>query len=182
MPRPFPMSVTSTRHCRHAPAGSSSGWSQKRGIEMPSCSAARMSSVPFGTEISKPSIVTVTRSSLFSTAVKSVRSNQSAVLAARATLPAAVREVFVAEVLDRRRHRRGRAVTERAERASQDVVGQVEQRVEIVLRGVAALEAVVDADVPVGALAARCALAARLVLVELRPLLRGADDAVALVE
>ena len=32
MPRPLPMSVTSTRHWRHAPAGSSSGWSQNRGI------------------------------------------------------------------------------------------------------------------------------------------------------
>ena len=63
MPRPFPMSVTSTRHCRQAPAGSSSGWSQKRGIEMPSCSAARISNVPLGTLISSPSIVTVTRSS-----------------------------------------------------------------------------------------------------------------------
>ncbi len=69
MARPLPMSVTSTRHCRQAPAGSSSGWSQKRGIAMPSCSAARISSVPLGTEISMPSIVTVTRSSFPCTAV-----------------------------------------------------------------------------------------------------------------
>ncbi len=65
MPRPLPMSVTSTRHWRQAPAGSSSGWSQKRGIWMPSCSAARISSVPLGTEISMPSMVTVTRSVCF---------------------------------------------------------------------------------------------------------------------
>ncbi len=51
---------TSTRHCRQAPIGSSRGWSQNRGIWMPSSSAARITSVPFGTAISKPSMVTVT--------------------------------------------------------------------------------------------------------------------------
>ena len=50
---------TSTMHCRQAPTGSSSGWSQNRGIWMPSCSAARMISVPLGTCTSKPSIVTL---------------------------------------------------------------------------------------------------------------------------
>ena len=51
---------TSTRHWRQAPTGSSSGWSQNRGIWMPSSSAARITSVPLGTVISKPSMVTVT--------------------------------------------------------------------------------------------------------------------------
>ena len=41
---------TSTRHWRHAATGASSGWSQKRGIRMPACSAARITSVPWGTE------------------------------------------------------------------------------------------------------------------------------------
>ena len=54
--------VTSTRHCRHAPAGSSSGWSQNRGIWSPSSSAARITSVPLGTVISNPSMMTVTPS------------------------------------------------------------------------------------------------------------------------
>ncbi len=49
-----------TRHCRQAPIGSSSGWSQNRGIWIPSSSAARMTSVPLGTVISKPSMVTWT--------------------------------------------------------------------------------------------------------------------------
>ena len=53
---------TSTMHWRQAPTGSSSGWSQKRGIWMPSSSAARMTSVPLGTATSKPSMVRVTRS------------------------------------------------------------------------------------------------------------------------
>ncbi len=51
---------TSTRHWRQAPIGSSSGWSQNRGIWIPSSSAARMTSVPLGTAISKLSMVTVT--------------------------------------------------------------------------------------------------------------------------
>ena len=55
-----PGAHTSTRHWRHAPAGASSGWSQKRGMAMPSCSAARMTSVPLGTVVSTPSMVNVT--------------------------------------------------------------------------------------------------------------------------
>ena len=58
---------TSTRHWRQAPIGSSSGWSQNRGIAMPSISAARMIQVPFGTTISNPSMVTVTVSCVVST-------------------------------------------------------------------------------------------------------------------
>ncbi len=59
MPRPLPMSGTSTMHCRQAPTGSSSGWSQNRGIAMPRRSAARITSVPLGTLTSMPSIVRV---------------------------------------------------------------------------------------------------------------------------
>ena len=51
---------TSTMHWRQAPTGSSSGWSQNRGIWMPSSSAARMIRVPLGTLISKPSMVRLT--------------------------------------------------------------------------------------------------------------------------
>ena len=50
----------STRHWRQAPIGSSSGWSQNRGIAMPIISAARITRVPFGTVISNPSMVTLT--------------------------------------------------------------------------------------------------------------------------
>ncbi len=53
---------TWTMHWRHAPAGSSRGWSQKRGIWTPRRSAARMTSVPGGTETSRPSTVRVTGS------------------------------------------------------------------------------------------------------------------------
>ena len=54
--------ATSTRHCRQAPTGASSGWSQNRGICTPICSAARITSVPLGTLVSTPSMVSVTRS------------------------------------------------------------------------------------------------------------------------
>ena len=60
--RPFPASGTSTRHWRHAPTGSSSGWSQNRGICTPTCSAARMIRVSLGTLTWTPSMVNVTRS------------------------------------------------------------------------------------------------------------------------
>ena len=54
---PLPASGMSTRHWRQAPTGASSGWSQKRGIWTPTCSAARMTSVSLGTLTSTPSIV-----------------------------------------------------------------------------------------------------------------------------
>ena len=66
---------TTTRHWRQAPMGSSSGWSQNRGIAMPSISAARMIHVPLGTAISNPSMVTVTVSCVVSTVT--MRSRQS---------------------------------------------------------------------------------------------------------
>ena len=52
--------ATSTRHCRQAPTGSRSGWSQNRGIWIPISSAARMTRVPSGTVTSMSSIVSVT--------------------------------------------------------------------------------------------------------------------------
>ena len=52
----------STRHWRHAPTGSSSGWSQNRGICTPINSAARITKVPLGTLTSVPSMVRFTSS------------------------------------------------------------------------------------------------------------------------
>ena len=65
--RPLPPSGTSTRHCRQAPTGSSSGWSQNRGMSTPISSAARITRVPLGTDTSTSSMVQVIRSSRFST-------------------------------------------------------------------------------------------------------------------
>ena len=69
MPRPLPASGTSTRHWRQAPTGASSGWSQKRGIWTPICSAARITRVSLGTLTWTPSMVSVT-SLLFSISVE----------------------------------------------------------------------------------------------------------------
>ena len=52
--------ATSTRHWRQAPRGASSRWSQKRGTIVPSCSAARITSVPGGTSSSVSSMVIFT--------------------------------------------------------------------------------------------------------------------------
>ena len=69
---------TSTRHWRQAPIGSSSGWSQNRGIAMPSSSAARMIHVPLGTAISNPSMVTVTVPCVVSTVIVSLQTVEAA--------------------------------------------------------------------------------------------------------
>ena len=137
-PRPLPASGISTRHWRQAPTGSSSGWSQNRGIWTPTCSAARITRVPLGTLTSTPSMVRVTRS-VFSTLVELVgrrhavgsrggeeRWRRPGRTGSRRCVE--VREVLVAEVLDRGRDRAGRAVAERAERAAEDVVALVEQQ------------------------------------------------------
>ncbi len=50
----------SIRQARQAATGSSRGWSQNRGISTPTCSAARMISVPLGTATSRPSMETST--------------------------------------------------------------------------------------------------------------------------
>ena len=65
--RPLPASGTSTRQARQAATGSSSGWSQNRGISRPIISAARMTSVPLGTSTSVPSMVKVTVSGFAAT-------------------------------------------------------------------------------------------------------------------
>ena len=52
--------ATSTRHWRQAPTGSSSGWSQNRGIWTPICSAARITRVFLGTDAATPSTVRFT--------------------------------------------------------------------------------------------------------------------------
>src|SRR5215204_4197677 len=145
-PRPLPASVTSTRHCRQAPMGSSSGWSQNRGIWMPSCSAARMISVPFGTVTSKPSIVRVTSSSTGGSAgrsgarVMSVRSHELGLPQPRRDAAGDVVLVLAAEVLQRGGDRAGRAVTEGAERPAVDVVADVQQLLEVLLGALAVLQ------------------------------------------
>src|SRR3989440_1838455 len=181
--------VTSTRHCRHAPAGSSSGWSQNRGIWSPSSSAARITSVPLGTAISNPSMMTVTPSVTGASApdsfvsVMSLPSEQGGGgRVERAAALLLVLEVLVPEVLDRGGDRADRAVAERAERPAEDVVADVQQLLQVLLAALAVLQPVEHADHPERPLPAGRALAARLVLVELGPPQHGTDHARGLVE
>src|SRR5829696_5666374 len=181
MPRPLPASVTSTRHCRQAPIGSSSGWSQNRGTWMPSCSAARMIRVPLGTLISKPSIVTVTRSSAGWSAgrsgarVMSVRSHELGLPQPRRDAAGDVVQVLLPEVLQRAGDRAGRAVTEGAEGPAVDVVAGVQQRVQVLVGARSGQDPAEHLDHPVRPLPARRALAAGLVRLERRPLVDRVD-------
>src|ERR1700694_5710917 len=80
-----------------------------------------------------------------------------------------VGEVFVAKELDRRDDRACRAVAQRAERLAVDGVGDIEQRLKVLCGSATGLQTPQDLGQPVGAFPARCALAAGLVFVELRP-------------
>src|SRR6202008_923435 len=158
----------STRHWRQAPTGSSSGWSQNRGICTPINSAARITKVPLGTLTSVPSMVNVTSSGwetfspVSATCVMSAAplplaaprlggiptSLRSASSPARSRVISVgrehgqlgvertaaaldMRDVFVAEELDRRGDRARRAIAQGAERLTENRVGDVQQLVQI---------------------------------------------------
>src|SRR5256885_11397914 len=80
-----------------------------------------------------------------------------------------VRLVLVPEVLQRREHRRDGGVAERAQRLAGDIVRDPRQEIEIAHLAVAPFDALQDLVQPVGPLAARRALAARLVAGEQPP-------------
>ncbi len=83
-----------------------------------------------------------------------------------------VRLVLGAEVLDRRQRRRRRGVAERAQRLADDVVADADQQVDVAHLPFAVLDPRQDLVEPVAAFAARRALAARLVLVEVQQVRR----------
>src|SRR5438034_4148816 len=97
--------------------------------------------------------------------------------AVRAPAGADVLAELVAELVDVARDRHRGRVAERAETVAEDPVAHVEQEVELVLLGVAVLDSVQELHHPTGALAARRALPARLVHVELRHPQAEQDDA-----
>src|SRR5689334_18392161 len=173
---------TSTRHWRQAPILSSSGWSQNRGIWMPSISAALITRVFLGTLISKPSMVTVTVPGVVSTVISVAPEEGRGGRVERAAAFLLVLHELVPEVLDARGDRAGRAVTQGAERPAEDVVADVQELVQVFLGAAAAFQPFEHPDHPERALPARRALAARLVLVELGPAQHGADHAGGLVE
>src|SRR5579875_2946398 len=100
----------------------------------------------------------------------------------RAAALLVVRDVLIAEILNRRGHRTGCAVAEGAERPPKDVVRQIEQGLNVFSGAEAFLQPVENLRVPERAFPARRAFPAGLVRVELAPPLHGADHAGRLVE
>src|SRR5262252_1464764 len=84
---------------------------------------------------------------------------------------------LVAEVLDEALHRQRSGVAERADRPSGDVVGDREQEIEVLVLALAALDPIHHPPQPAGALAARRALPAGLLEVEIRQPQRRAHHA-----
>src|SRR5262245_39159600 len=140
---------------------------------MPSSSAARMTSVPFGMVISNPSMVTWTPSvsaateagsfvckvtsvppSRAPTASPGISEQRGGRRVERAAAPLLVLEVLVPEIFDRRDDRADRPVGQRAERPAEDVVTHVEQLLQVFLAALAVLEPVQDADHPLRSITA----------------------------
>src|SRR5215210_2741766 len=86
--------------------------------------------------------------------------------AERAAALVDVRLELAAELVDIARDRHRRRVTERAEALAENAVADVEQEVELALRGAAVLDLAQDLDHPARPLAAGGALPARLMHVE----------------
>src|SRR5919112_3081510 len=158
--------MTSTRHCRQAPRGASSRWSQNRGTIVPSCSAARITSVPGGTSSSWPSMVTFTVVGLSGIGLL-VGADGHARPREGAPAAADVLVELVAEELQGGDDRAGRPVAEGAERAAEDRVADVLEGVHVLGPALAALQPAEDLAHPVGPLPAGGALAAGLMRVEL---------------
>src|SRR5262249_27281025 len=162
----------------------------KTGISMPAFSAVSTRPVPLLMCTSSPSIVTRTSSGVLNVKLlvavvlvdggEEVRERR--IGAERA---AAVREMS-AELVAELRHAAGeghrRRVAEHAEALADDPVADVEHDLEVVLRGGPVLDRAQDLHEPARADAARRALAARLVHVELRDAERELDHAGSIVD
>src|SRR5512132_483458 len=169
--------ATSTRHWRHAPRGASSRWSQNRGTIVPSCSAARITSVPGGTSSSWPSMVTFTLVGLSGIEMALLVCSDGHARPREGAAAADVLVELVAEELQGGDDRAGGPVAEGAERAPEDRVADVLEGVHVLGATLAGLQPAEDLAHPVGALPAGGALAAGLVGVELGEVEAGPDDA-----
>src|SRR3954464_4101407 len=78
-----------------------------------------------------------------------------------------VRFVFVAEMFQRREHRRDRRVPERTQRLAADVPGNAGEKIQVAELALAPFDLLQDLVEPVGAFATGRALAARFVAVEM---------------
>src|SRR6185312_11321331 len=146
----------STRHMRQLPAIARRSWKQKCATSMPACWQACSTVVPAGTSTVMPSMVSlgISRSSR-----GPPRGDVAAFLDAALHLRP--------EMADQALHRPGRGIAQGADGVAFDLERDLEQHVDLLDRGVAFDHALHHAPHPAGALAARRALAAALVLVEL---------------
>src|SRR5579859_3851308 len=149
----------STRHIRQLPAMARRSWKQKCGTSMPAAWAACRTVVPAGTSTSWPLIVSFG----MDRPLRRVRAADGR----RAVVLDTLFE-HRAEMPDQALDRPGRSVAERADRVAFDLVGDVEQHVDLLDRRVALHQPLHHAPHPARALAAGRALAAALVLVEMR--------------
>src|SRR3712207_6375512 len=135
--------TTSTRHWRQAPTGASSRWSQNRGMIVPSCSAARITSVPGGTSSSWPSMVTFTVVGLSGMRLL-VGADGDARPREGAPAAADVLVELVAEVAQGGDDGAGRPVAEGAEGAPEDRVADVLEGVHVLGPALARLQPAED--------------------------------------
>src|SRR5271155_99595 len=170
----FGMPTTSIRHMRQLPAIDSRSWKQKRGISAPAASHACSSVYSGGTSISLPSTMSLVISLL-------LRRD-------RDRLGMRVGGIFVDAPLDLRPempqqalHRPRRAVTEGADGVAFDLGRDFPQHIDFALLCSAFRHAGQHAPHPAHAFAARRALAAAFVLIEIGNARHRADDVVAFV-
>src|SRR5208282_3398571 len=156
--------ASSTRHMRQLPAIDSRSWKQKRGISAPAASQAWSSVYSGGTSISLPSMMSLV------IALSLRRLGYRRIQHAHRV---GIGGIFVDAALDlgpempqQTLHRPGRAVAERADRVAFDLLGHIPKGVDLALLSAAFRHAGEQAPHPAHALAARRALAAALVLVE----------------
>src|SRR5690606_5786895 len=145
----------STRHMRQLPAMFRRGWKQKIGISLPAASHAWSTVEPAGTSISTPSMVSLGIQRSLSI---SRRPLQPGLLDAALQLRA--------EMADQALHRPGGGIAQRADGVAFDLLGDVVQKVDLGELGPALADPGQHAPQPARTLAARRALAARLVHVE----------------
>src|SRR5215208_7186702 len=122
-------------------------------------SAASMIRMVLGTCAFTPSIVMLTVSTFW-------LSGMYQMLSKRAHTITDVRDVFVTEFLNRARDRRGRRIAQHADGGSGHVLPDIEQRIHILFTALPVFDAAQNLREPLRAFAARRALPARLVCVE----------------
>src|SRR6476469_1907210 len=128
---------------------------------MPSLFAASMTVLPCGTCTARPSISMLSGGALIRQPCSYVRLHDAA-------LVLDVVLELAAEMFDEALDRQRRGVAQRADRAALDVVGDGRQHVDVLGPARAVLDAIDHSPQPAGAFAARRALAARFLEIEVR--------------